>query len=905
MATRRWRRRGTALVLGAALAIPVGTAYAEDGAPEGLDAYGAAVMAADPSLFWRFEEDPDTAAVTDSSGHGRDAVATGKVTVEPGAAGTARAAEVTSIEGQELPVESLVFWFRTTSADVELMRSPEGARWRVYEGRLYANNLRDGMMSPARVDDGLWHMATMTPGNGDFARMYLDGALVEGSLSIPQNAGPFVMGPGAALDEIAAFDRVLTREEIRAMAVAGGIDPAPDAEFTAVPSKVTVSQTGPTMLSMVASAGVPGGRNDDQLLWDFGDGATLATRDLTGMPMAYASHIYAVPGTYTLTLRYASRGEVSEPFTRTVKVEPLVAANSFDDPFSRRYGLQRFGCSFGWEENRGAFDTEGVVNLTEPGRQVPVFCDRELTDLDGRIEFWVPTQRDDLARTGGGTAFDFIAHDSDAGRYAARLLAKADGTTDLLLVRVLNGEETVLDRVALGASGTYHLRFAVAGVNGGTSLKVKAWPLDADEPEAWSLSKVDMEPALAGQGRYGVAANLSDTSTAPDYVGIDNLSVSSTSPSAVFTAVPDGRAVTLDASTSIALAGRTITGYLWSLDGVQAEGPTVTHRFTSGTHPVTLTVTDSEGESSTLVKNVTVGASAPVAAFTSGVDGLTATFDASTSTATDDPIDTYTWDFGDGTTGTGAKPSHTYREPGVYPVTLTVDAAGLTGTVTHQVTVTEAALADTFSRTAANGWGTSSSGITWLTASDMRSTQAVGGGVGTMTLDKPARLSTARADGLVLGNVDATVDVVVNKVSAGRVHVSQELWRQVDSTGALTGLYRAKAVFYPDGSVEVSLVDERGGTETFIASTRAGFTYAPGDVARFRVRAVAGSDGTATLQAKVWKAGTSEPDWQATATPQRPKVGGGYALASYLTSGATAGGVRVSFDNLNVLRLAG
>lgn len=48
---------------------------------------------------------------------------------------------------------------------------------------------------------------------------------------------------------------------------------------------------------------------------------------------------------------------------------------------------------------------------------------------------------------------------------------------------------------------------------------------------------------------------------------------------------------------------------------------------------------------------------------------------------------TYTWDFGDGNTGSGANPSHTYREAGTYTVTMTVQNSAGTDTRTYEVTV--------------------------------------------------------------------------------------------------------------------------------------------------------------------------------------------------------------------------
>jgi len=64
----------------------------------------------------------------------------------------------------------------------------------------------------------------------------------------------------------------------------------------------------------------------------------------------------------------------------------------------------------------------------------------------------------------------------------------------------------------------------------------------------------------------------------------------------------------------------------------------------------------------------------------------TCTFDASDSSDADGTIASYAWDFGDDRTGEGAKPSHTYDQPGQYVVRLTVtDNDGRTATVTEKV----------------------------------------------------------------------------------------------------------------------------------------------------------------------------------------------------------------------------
>ena len=139
-----------------------------------------------------------------------------------------------------------------------------------------------------------------------------------------------------------------------------------------------------------------------------------------------------------------------------------------------------------------------------------------------------------------------------------------------------------------------------------------------------------------------------------------------------------------------------IASYSWDFgDGSRASGQTVTHSFREpGTYAVQLTVTDFIDRSATTTQIVTVGAGfAPVAAFTfspiSPIPGQAVNFNASASSAAPDRrIVRWRWDFGDGSTGSGERVSHTYTQVGEYNVTLVVeDDAGREGVVTQTVAI--------------------------------------------------------------------------------------------------------------------------------------------------------------------------------------------------------------------------
>jgi gliding motility-associated-like protein len=116
--------------------------------------------------------------------------------------------------------------------------------------------------------------------------------------------------------------------------------------------------------------------------------------------------------------------------------------------------------------------------------------------------------------------------------------------------------------------------------------------------------------------------------------------------------------------------------YYWDLGNGTTSvltNPSGTY-ITAGTFTVTLTATSSSGSTSVRTMTITVYPSPTVSFYatdTSVCPGSPVTF-VSTSTPGVSGAVTYNWNYGDGNSGTGASPTHTYRTPGNYNVTLLV-----------------------------------------------------------------------------------------------------------------------------------------------------------------------------------------------------------------------------------------
>jgi PKD repeat protein len=165
--------------------------------------------------------------------------------------------------------------------------------------------------------------------------------------------------------------------------------------------------------------------------------------------------------------------------------------------------------------------------------------------------------------------------------------------------------------------------------------------------------------------------------------------------SASFTTAPTsglvGSAVSFKGVATDPYAG---LGFTWRFgDGTEGTGASPAHTYAApGSYEVTMTPKDAlTGSTATPVVHTVVINDVPTASFTvspnPATEGEPVGFDGEASKDEDGAIVAYAWKFGDGATGSGAKPTHVYAG-GTYTVTLTVtDSGEQTATTTRSLTV--------------------------------------------------------------------------------------------------------------------------------------------------------------------------------------------------------------------------
>ncbi|MFB6286503.1 MAG: PKD domain-containing protein [Candidatus Bipolaricaulia bacterium] len=180
----------------------------------------------------------------------------------------------------------------------------------------------------------------------------------------------------------------------------------------------------------------------------------------------------------------------------------------------------------------------------------------------------------------------------------------------------------------------------------------------------------------------GVKMNFQRAATPPRVLALDGP-----------TEVKAGESVTYTASINEGEATSPLT-YRWNFgDGSTGSGMTAEHTYReAGTYTVQFTASNKAGTASQ-TRTVEVVAPQParivsVNANPTRVDeGESVSF--SVNAQGDSPI-SYAWTFGDGSSGSGASPSHTYEEPGTYTAEVTASNDAGEGSQTITVTVERA-----------------------------------------------------------------------------------------------------------------------------------------------------------------------------------------------------------------------
>ncbi|WP_182558230.1 alkaline phosphatase family protein [Microlunatus kandeliicorticis] len=432
----------------------------------------------------------------------------------------------------------------------------------------------------------------------------------------------------------------------------------------------------------------------------------------------------------------------------------------------------------------------------------------------------------DRATTGSGVYLSVLPRSVAPGvQYRARLLMQASGAVALGLWAAVPAETTIVaPRIVPGLTwspgSTLSVRAEAVGTNP-TTLRARVWATGTPEPTGWFASATDTTAALQAAGGVGLNSYLSSTATnAPVTARLTSLS-----------ATPSGSA-----------------------------------------NPPTPPPPNQP----------------PHAVFTTSCTALTCTVDASGSSDPDGTLTGYAWTFGDGTGATGRTATHTYPAAGSYPVGLTVtDDAGATDRATATATAVAPSpsvlAADTFARSVSAGFGSADVGGPWTTTGSAGA-YAVGGGVGTVRLDRPGTQLAGALGQVSAVDQDVTLDLATDKAVAGNgLYVTLGARRT-----AATTEYRARVRLLASGAVVLNLSRLVAGNETALTgeTVQSGVSGAPGTVVHLRLR-VTGT-APATLRAHVWN-GTNEPTGWLTATDGTAalQTAGALGFWTYLSSQAT------------------
>jgi len=407
--------------------------------------------------------------------------------------------------------------------------------------------------------------------------------------------------------------------------------------------------------------------------WNFGDGQM---QDTGTTPTA--QHTYTNPGAYTVTLTTTDDLNVSNTVSETIIAGPFTASPTVPAPGTAvtltvpsLSGITGTITDYSWDFGDGTTQDTG----TTPSA-THTYSDRQ----DETVTLTITTSG---SQTFSGTETIPVDDPPTAAVDDASTIVGAPGqAVDF------NGSSS--DAESPGSIKTYTWDFG-----DGTT------PVTANSP---TTSHVYASVGIY-QATLTVTDDLGATDSTTQQVVVDQPAPAFTAPATTPVALTSPASFNAGASSD---PEGTITDYSWNFgDGMTQDTgttPSATHAYSQrGQYTVTLTITNSYGQSASTTRSATAD-NPPTAAFTPSTTLATAggaiSFNGGASTAmSGGSISDYYWNFGDGTaldTGGANATSHSYGSAGTYTVTLTTtDDLGLTSTASRLVTIDAAPVSTT------------------------------------------------------------------------------------------------------------------------------------------------------------------------------------------------------------------
>ncbi len=404
----------------------------------------------------------------------------------------------------------------------------------------------------------------------------------------------------------------------------------PTANFTGTPTTVCLGQA-----VTFNSTSTQGTAAITSYAYDFGDGNAATT--------ANASHVYSTPGTYTVILTVqASNGQAdAEVKTNYITVNPTPTAS---------YTASTNGC---------ALPVAVTFTNTSTGATSYNwnFGNSQTSTLQNPAAVNYPT----------------------AGTYNVSLIAtNSFGCNDTLIQPiVVSNFQAGITAPLTGCVNT------PVSIQDNSTIGANAWNWSFPGSGTPASTSEDNSVTYGAPGTYTISLTSQNTGSGCQANASVQITINPL-PTPSFTNNPTTGCAPLPVTfTNTSGAG---TSFSWNFgDGsavFNGQNPPAHVYTTNGNYTVTLTMTNANGCTG-VFSTVAVTMTAPNAAFTSdvvdGCDPLSVQFtDASTAS---NPITSWLWNFGDGTTFNGQNPPVHVYPIGVYDVFLVVSAGGCIDTV--------------------------------------------------------------------------------------------------------------------------------------------------------------------------------------------------------------------------------